>query len=43
MGVTYHLRANQPYKLLVRDALTGVEIEERFYRSRHDASPFRAA
>jgi hypothetical protein len=29
-GVTYHLRANQPYKLLVRDALTGVEIEERF-------------
>ena len=29
-GVTYHLRANQPYKLLVRDALSGVEIEERF-------------
>lgn len=29
-GVTYHLRANQPYKLLVRDPLTGIEIEERF-------------
>ena len=29
-GVTYHLRANQPYKLLLRNTVTDEEIEERF-------------
>ncbi|MES2687304.1 MAG: tetratricopeptide repeat protein [Pseudomonadota bacterium] len=29
-GVTYHLRANQPYKLLLRNTITNEEVEERF-------------